>query len=89
MQVGIFYLISDSTPGLVIHVGKAVMSALVIQVQLPTGENNPFLFKSWKKTNFPRSIRVLYGGLDPFAAQGHQNVDSVVTPDSISVSGID
>eukprot|EP00957_Ditylum_brightwellii_P201861 15327567-Ditylum_brightwellii.AAC.1 len=75
MQIGIFYLTSDSTHGLAISIGKAVMPALVTQVQPPTGKKNtPFLFNSWKKTNFPRTIGVLYGGLDLFAAQGHQNL---------------
>ena len=51
------------------------MSALVTQVQPPIGEMDfPFLFRSWKKTNFPGVIRVLHGSLDPFAAQGNQNL---------------
>ena len=69
MLVGIFFLTSDSTCGLVIHLGKTVMSVFAMQAQLPIVEKHiPFLFISWKKINFPCTIRALYGGLDPFAA---------------------
>eukprot|EP00957_Ditylum_brightwellii_P095732 7294168-Ditylum_brightwellii.AAC.1 len=38
MQVGTFCIASDSTHGLDINKDKAVMSALVAQVQQPTGK---------------------------------------------------
>eukprot|EP00957_Ditylum_brightwellii_P009895 746762-Ditylum_brightwellii.AAC.1 len=43
MQVGTFCFISDSTHGLVIHVGKVVISELAMQVQLPTSTGTPEL----------------------------------------------
>eukprot|EP00957_Ditylum_brightwellii_P063175 4795596-Ditylum_brightwellii.AAC.1 len=52
------------------------MSALVTQVQPPTGEKNiPVLFRSWKKTNFPCAIRVQHG-----AQQEHSAISSLSAP---------
>eukprot|EP00957_Ditylum_brightwellii_P099985 7619733-Ditylum_brightwellii.AAC.1 len=70
MTVGIFCLTSDSTHRPAIHMGKAVIPALMIQVQPHTGKKNtPLLLKSWKKTNFLHAIRVLHGSLELFAAR--------------------
>jgi hypothetical protein len=90
VQVGILYLTSDSTHGLVIYVGKIVMSALAMQVQLPTGERISLFCCSLGRRHTSLISNIgLHGSLDSIAAHGYQKLNSVVTPDSESVSGID
>ena len=79
MQVGIFCLTSDSTHGLATHVGKAVMSALVMQVNNLQDKDLSNLSYEREQTSQLLN-RDLHGGLDPLAAKGHQKLDSVVTP---------
>eukprot|EP00957_Ditylum_brightwellii_P048918 3711528-Ditylum_brightwellii.AAC.1 len=57
------------------------MSALVKQVQPPTGKRTSLFFLVLEGRNFLRSNRVLHGSIDLLATQGHQNLDSVVTPE--------
>eukprot|EP00957_Ditylum_brightwellii_P118394 9029887-Ditylum_brightwellii.AAC.1 len=56
MPVGIFYLASDSTCGLAIHMGNAVMSVLMTQVQPSTGEIPLFSFSLGRRQTSPKQL---------------------------------
>ena len=87
--VGIFCLISDSTHGLAIHVGKAVMFALAQQVQLLQERRISHYvlylgrrYTSQNQIGFCMAVKICL-------QQGSSDLDDVVTPDSESVLAVD